>query len=149
MFKLRQRSTVAAYLSAFESLSTRITNLDPSSLLNCFLSSLRDDIQQELYLLKPQSLHDAIGMAKLVEHKFNAFRTHWPFSCTILARAPITSSPLTSTIHRPSNITPSLPIKRLTPSEMASWCERGLCFNCDSNFFPGHKCSPPVFDRSR
>lgn len=45
MFKLKQRSTVTAYAGEFETLSTRISGLNPVKLLNCFLSSLRDDIQ--------------------------------------------------------------------------------------------------------
>lgn len=43
--------------------------------------------------------------------------------------------------HRPI----SLPIKRLTPTEMAARREKGLCFNCDSKFTPGHKCNPSLF----
>lgn len=43
-----------------------------SSLLNCFLSRLGDNILRELYLLKPHSLHDAMAMMKLIEDKCNA-----------------------------------------------------------------------------
>lgn len=35
---------------------------------------MKDDIQRELYILKPIDLHDAVGMAKLVEDKLNGSR---------------------------------------------------------------------------
>lgn len=78
LYKLKQKSTVTSYLTEFESLSTRVTGLSQSNLLNCFLSGLRDDIQYELYLLKPQDLHDAMGMARLVEDKCNFSRAPPP-----------------------------------------------------------------------
>lgn len=56
LFKLRQRTTFEAYMSEFESLSTRIPPVSSSSLLNCFLSGLRNDIQCELYMWKQQTL---------------------------------------------------------------------------------------------
>lgn len=64
LYKLRQTSTVDVYLGEFESLSTQITGLSHVNLLNIFISGLRADIQRELSLLNPQSLHEAMGMAK-------------------------------------------------------------------------------------
>lgn len=72
LFKLRQTSTVMAYLGEFQCLSTRVMGLDEHKLLNCFLSSLHDNIQRELYLLKPLNLYDAMGMAKLMKDKYLA-----------------------------------------------------------------------------
>ena len=76
LYKLQQRTTVTKYLQDFECLSTRISGLNSNNLLNCFLSGLRDDIQRELFLLKPPSLHEAMGMARLVEDKCNAARAN-------------------------------------------------------------------------
>ena len=64
LFKLRQTSTVTAYMVEFESLSTRTTGLTNTNLLNCFISGLREDIKCEIFLLKPSSLPEAMGMAK-------------------------------------------------------------------------------------
>ncbi|KAH7692130.1 Retrotransposon gag domain-containing protein [Dioscorea alata] len=137
LFKLKQKTTVTAFLQDFECLSTRVTDLSQHSLLNCFLSGIREDIQRELYILKPNDLHEAVGMAKLIEDKFaaaklNSIRPSFPWP------APL---PPPSTVHRPV----SLPIKRLTPAEMASRREKGLCFNCDAKFTPGHKCNSALF----
>lgn len=134
LFKLKQSSTLSAYLQDFECLSTRVTNLNQQSLLNCFLSGLWDEIQRELYLLKPQSLHDAMGMAKLVEDKYNTGHSSVPRFLFPLP-SPITLTPIGQRL-------PTLPIKLLTPAEMAARREKGLCFNCDSKFVPGHKFKP-------
>lgn len=68
----RRTTTVSNYLAEFEVISTRTTGLSHSNLLNCSLSGLKEEIQRELFLLKPQTLHGAMGMAKLVEDKLNA-----------------------------------------------------------------------------
>jgi hypothetical protein len=38
--------------------------------------------------------------------------------------------------------TPSAPLKiqKLTPDEMVERQLKGLCYNCDDKYFPGHKC---------
>ncbi|XP_039126949.1 uncharacterized protein LOC120263108 [Dioscorea cayenensis subsp. rotundata] len=145
LFKVKQQTTLAAYLSEFESLSTRVRGLSSTSLLNCFLSGLREDIQTELYVLKPASIHDAMGMAKLVDDKHKAMRAFQP------PRFLPTRSPQ---LQNPTGVAPTLnrtsapgvfPIKRLTPAEMASRREHGLCFNCDSKFIKGHRCAPSQF----
>ncbi|KAH7673708.1 Retrotransposon gag domain-containing protein [Dioscorea alata] len=112
LFKLKKSTTVAAFLHDFECLSTRVTDLSQRSLLNCFLSGLREDIQRELYILKPSDLHDAVGMAKLVEDKFAAARLYT--ARQTFPRPAVVHTPPPA--HRPS----PLPIKRLTPAEMAA-----------------------------
>lgn len=144
LYKLKQQSSVTAYMSDFECLSTRIIGLRPSSLLNCFLSGLRDDIQRELYILRPETLEDAMGLAKIVEDKCNAVRAasgpqrlpFRPLNVAHVANTPTGSPRIPATSH-------PIPIKRLTPAEMASRRERGLCFNCDSPFTRGHRCKTP------
>lgn len=99
LYKLKQQTTVAAYLHEFECLSNQISGLITSNLLNCFLSGLHDDIQIELYLLKPQSLHDAMGIARLVEDKCNVTRlNHFTRRPSVPRPLPIPSSPPISPI---------------------------------------------------
>ncbi|KAL9684251.1 hypothetical protein QQ045_021686 [Rhodiola kirilowii] len=57
-----------------------------------------------------------MGMAKVAEQKLQAYDQ--------LAR------PAINTTH----------IKRLTSTEMMARRERGMCYNCDEKFVPGHKC---------
>ena len=44
LFRLKQMTTVVAFLHEFECLSTQVTRLHPLSLLNCFLSGLKEEI---------------------------------------------------------------------------------------------------------
>lgn len=72
LFKLRQTSTITAYLQEFKCLSNRVPGLNHWSLLNYFLSGFQDKIRREPYMLEPNSLHDAMGLARLVKDKCNA-----------------------------------------------------------------------------
>ena len=38
-----------------------------------------------------------------------------------------------------------LPIKRLSPAELKLRREKGLCYNCDEKYAPGHKCKSKFF----
>lgn len=64
--KLKQTTSVEAYVSEFEMLSTRTLGLTNSNLLNCFPSGLREDIQREMMLLNPQHLSQAMGQARIL-----------------------------------------------------------------------------------
>ncbi|XP_039129157.1 uncharacterized protein LOC120265351 [Dioscorea cayenensis subsp. rotundata] len=146
LYKLRQHSSVAIYMSEFECLSTRIVGLRPSSLLNCFLSGLREDIQRELYILQPETLADTMGLARIMEDKCNAARAasgppRLPFRAHNMGTLAL-PAPEAPRLPGPA---PAIPIKKLTPAEMAARRERGLCFNCDSPFTRGHRCKPPQF----
>ena len=59
---------------------------------------------------------------------------------------PLSSTPpLTLTLLPPPPKPPPIPLKHLTPAEMASRRERGLCFNCDEKFMRGHRCASRFF----
>lgn len=120
--------------------------LQPSSLLNCFLSGLRDDIQRDLYILQPETLADAMGLAKIIEDKCNVTRMAWGQPYLPFRAFPAgNTGPPTQAVARLPAPPPSIPIKKLTLAEMAAQWERGLCFNCDSPFTRGHHCNPPQF----
>ena len=129
---------MTAYLPKFERLSTIIMSLSWENLLNCFLSGLREDIYRELYLLKSGSLHNAMGMAKIVKDKCNSVKSKIP--PPPFPRVPLLSSPNPS-----NNRPPSLPIRRMTPAQMAARRKKGFYYNCDSCFTPGHRCKPSQF----
>lgn len=66
LYKHTQTSSVANYQTSFEALSNRVTGLSPRSLLNCFLSGLKPDIQRELQILRPTSITQATELARLI-----------------------------------------------------------------------------------
>ncbi|GKD70608.1 transposon ty3-G gag-pol polyprotein [Tanacetum coccineum] len=130
LFKLQQTSIVTAYQTEFERLSNCVVGLPPEALLNCFVSGLRHDIQQELAILRPHTITQAIGLAKLIEDKTND------------QLSPSQSSNLTK---NPSPISEKLTIKHLSPTELQQRRAEGLCFKCPEKYIPGHQCSPPKF----
>nr|GLL29687.1 uncharacterized protein LOC107175359 [Ipomoea trifida] len=154
LFKLTQRTTVAAYQSEFETLSNRVTNLPPEALLDCFISGLKSSIQSELAILKPTTLSDAIALAKLVEDKFQGMR---PLNPKPLAWKPPSTNQENHLVPRnqhqppllplpaPANQKTSLPIKRLTAAEIQARRAQGLCYNYDERYRPGHRCRTKPF----
>lgn len=129
------------YRLQFETLSTRIYGL---ALMNCFLSSLRLDIQREITVLRPYYLTDAIGLAKLVEAKFADTKptfNRYPKSQTFSPPP----HPNTSSFLGPPAATPTFPFRRLSPAEKQDRRSHGLCFNCDDKLSPGHCCKAKQF----
>nr|GEV59450.1 hypothetical protein [Tanacetum cinerariifolium] len=130
LFKLKQISTVTAYQTEFERLSQYVVGLPPEALLNCFISGLHQDIQQEFSILCPHTITQVIGIAKLIEDKSND-QVSTPSSSTLL--------------EAPSRSSKTLPIKRLSPTDMQKRRVEGLCYNCPEKYHPGHKCNPLKF----
>ncbi|KAK9058307.1 hypothetical protein SSX86_023148 [Deinandra increscens subsp. villosa] len=150
LFKLRQTSTVSEFQAEFEKLSNRVNGLSQQTLKNCFISGLRRDIQNELALLKPISLNQAYGQARLVEEKLGQVKPKSSFSFKSSSTFPSVASSSTNlsrtlTTSSTSSTTPSLPFTRLTPEAMQQRRKDGLCFRCPEKYVPGHKCSPPQF----
>lgn len=151
LFKLTQCSTVNTYLSEFEDLANRIIGLPPPFLLNCFISGLASEIRREVQALQPLTLVQATGLARLQEEKFV---DHYRSFCSRTLPSPsstISSCPSSiSSTPPPLLLTPlkppsSLPVKRLSPEELASRRECGLCFKFNEKFHRGHKCASKAF----
>lgn len=138
LFKLKQTGSVSDYQSNFEKLCNRVYGLSPDALLNCFISGLNSEIQKEIAILKPSTITQALGLAKLIEAKLKDSKPK-PFR-------PSSFSNPTNRVHTtPTTPSTSLPIKKLTPAQMQERRAQGLCYNCDDKFIPGHKCSTPKF----
>lgn len=117
--------------SQFEHLSNHTRGIPPLVLLNFFLSGLLVVIQRELHMLKPYSIYDVIGLAKMIEAKLSESRSvnHRPtrsLSTSLLVT--IRSTPTMATI----------PIKCPSTKAMYKRCLCGLCFNCDERWMNGH-----------
>ncbi|CAL5379765.1 unnamed protein product [Camellia sinensis] len=110
--KLQQTGSVREYQAQFEKLLVRV-------------GSIEADVQAS----RPATLSAAIGLARLYEARcYSNRRTVQPEARkTIPNRSSIpNSSPL--------------PIKRLSPAELHDRRSKGLCFNCNEKFSPGHRC---------
>lgn len=89
-------------------------------------------------------MYHAIDLAKLVEAKINDYKPH--FTKQPRNNTNITTQNLPSILGAPTNLTPlPHPVKRLTVAEQQERRSKGLCFNCDERFHPGHHCTKKQF----
>ncbi|KAL0413690.1 UNVERIFIED_CONTAM: putative mitochondrial protein [Sesamum radiatum] len=110
LFKLHQRGSAADLQVEFERLCNRVIGLPPESILNCFISALRPDIQRELAILRPSSISQAIGLAKLVEAKLaDTRRVYPPFRPSVAPASRLSCLLATPTLF---------PIRRFSPLEL-------------------------------
>lgn len=77
LFKLRQLGSGVDYQAVFERISNRIIGLPADALLNCFISGLKPEIQRELAIIKPYSLTQTLGLAKVIEAKLQDTPTQY------------------------------------------------------------------------
>ncbi|XP_023920704.1 uncharacterized protein LOC112032172 [Quercus suber] len=135
--RLRQTASVSQFKTQFELLSNRIKGLSATHKLSCFLSGLRDEIRLPVRMLSPKSLNEAFGLAKIQEE--------YNWSCKKFSKIPgdqgkpsILGAP--SKVPPLSEFKPRLPVKRISPAQMEERKKKGLCYNCDEKWIPGHKC---------
>lgn len=136
LFKLCQTTSVKEYQTQFEMLANRIIGLPPPFYLSCFIFGLKPSIRREVQAFQPLSLTQAIHLVKLQEEKF-LDRTPFPPKPFQSTSATTSGSSFKSslTVNPPK---PQTPIKRLSPDELQARREKGLCYNCDERFQPGH-----------
>ena len=87
-------------------------------------------------MLNPKNLNEAFGLAKIQEeYLMSSKKSQKPFSSelykpSILGTRPNVKLDLKFKLH----------LQRLSPAQMEERGKKGLCFNCDEKFQPGHHC---------
>jgi hypothetical protein len=122
----KKKGSVAEHIENFQRLNIKVTNIPYEHLIDVFIGTLKDNIQHEVLLWEPKSLKNAFRVARNVESKNMALATRRT----------------TSNIYEENNV-PSFKKSqptRLTPQQFEERKEKGLCFNCYSNYSKGHKC---------
>ncbi|XP_074287822.1 uncharacterized protein LOC141612975 [Silene latifolia] len=147
LLNLKQTETVHAYHDKFDALISKL-NLLPAYALSCFIEGLNDNISVMVKMLKPKTIQDAYGLAKLQETalKLNpktnrntsySSPTHSkPFFPSTVKQFPTKNSPPTKsapTFTYPSKLKPA-------DSEVEEKRAKGLCFYCDEKYTPLHVC---------
>ena len=84
-------------------------------------------------MLCPNTVMEALGLDKLAEDKIMAQQcsksTFVPFKNQVPQRPLIPPAPITT------------PIKHFFEFKMWACREKGICYNCDEKFTPGHRCA--------
>ncbi|GKE03848.1 putative unclassified retrotransposon protein, partial [Tanacetum coccineum] len=147
LHRLKQVTTIAAYEESFERLSNRVDGLPDLFLVGCFIGGLKEEIRLEVKLQNPRQLVDVIGVARVVEEKFNLQRrvvsgTRSPgFNTT--PRSSSSPGLLGPAPAQPLALPAPTPIRCLSKIETRARREKGLCYYCDERYTPRHKCSKP------
>jgi hypothetical protein len=134
--KLQQTGPVKEYQMQFEQLLSRVGRMSQPHQLGCFISGLKGSLKTEVQDSRPSSLTEAIDITRLYEaHNWSLKKP--PKSEDQDIGQSDTTPPLPL-----SNLTSikSIPSHRLSLAEMQDRRDKGLCFNCDDKFVPGHRC---------
>ncbi|KAJ0020279.1 hypothetical protein Pint_30953 [Pistacia integerrima] len=107
------------------------------ALVATFIGGLNAEIADGIRMFKPQSLKDAINLARMRDDQLTRQREF--LQPPPPARAPLALPPEA----RVAPATPTDPIRRLSWEEMQRKRAQGLCFNCNERFTAGHRCQKP------
>lgn len=134
--RLQQTGTVAAYMAQFEKLLNEVEGQTEESLITFFIGGLKPDIKNQLKIARLLSLRKALATAKVYESN-KSFKP-WKNFTTTGKTEPLIKNPPGET---------GVPIVRrtLTIEERKERTVKGLCFNCEEQYFPGHRCKGKLF----
>jgi hypothetical protein len=93
----------------------------------CFISGLKNEIRSQVLMTRPPTWLEATQRAKEAQQVVFSQNKKSPF------------------VPRPQPANPNPPVtplkgQKLTRAEMVERQLKGLCYNCDEKYFPGHKC---------
>jgi hypothetical protein len=132
LIKLKQSRTMEDFIASFEHLAFQTEGMSDAFFQECFISSLKDEIRAHVLMARPQSWVEATKRDKEAQHVVSSQNQKPSF------------------IPHPKPINPTIPptplkIQKLTRPKMAERQLKGLCYNCDDKYFPGHKCKEQKF----
>jgi hypothetical protein len=139
--KLKQIISVDDYKERFEALSNRVRGVDDHNKVSCFLGGLKDEIRLPLRMFKPQTLLTTYGLAKVQEEHVLTGRRYRNVSgnFTTIPRSGVYGNQ-NSAIGAPKA---TVPVHKISQTQMEDRRKKGLCYNCDAKWKYGHKCQNP------
>ena len=129
--RIKQMGSLRDYQSDFEKLGNRVRGWTQKALVGTFMGGLKPEIAEGIRMFKPQSLKEAISLARMKDEQTKRHR-HF------LRPPQVNRTPLT--LPSTARATPNAPFRRLPWEEMQKCRAQGLCFNCNERFTVGHKC---------
>jgi hypothetical protein len=125
--KLKQSGIAEDFIATFERMAFQMEGMIDAFFLECFISGLKEDIWAHVLMDRPSSWVEATKRDKEAQQVVSSQNKKPTF------------------IPRPKPVTPTTPsaplkIQKLTRDEMVEPQLKGLCYNCDDKYFPGHKC---------
>ena len=117
-------------------MANRTHDVRPILLKSCFLGSLKEKLQFDVKILKPTTAHKAITLPVQLDTKLSELCVGnlRPIS-QIKSHAKVPFVPASSTTKFGN-----IPVKKLSPDDIAKKHERGECWFCVEKWSKGHKC---------
>jgi hypothetical protein len=125
--KMKQLGIVEDIIDAFECLYFRTDGMNDAFFRECFISGLKDEIRAHVLMARPSSWVQATKKYKEAQQVVSSQNCKPSFN------------PCPKPVN-PTTPSTSLKIQKLTRAEMVEHQLKGLCYNCDDKYFPGHKC---------
>ncbi|CAA0833020.1 Unknown protein, partial [Striga hermonthica] len=131
--------------SEFRGMVDRFVSLKEKGLTLVFISGLSEELQSFIHMFNPRTLQQTIELGQKQLHTLEAITkkikgNYKPFTPSPQTTNTRNFSPnIQNTPLQPKPIS-KIPTKLLSAAEMAARRERGLCYNCDEKFVPGHRC---------
>ncbi|XP_012827980.1 PREDICTED: uncharacterized protein LOC105949233 [Erythranthe guttata] len=142
--RLRQETTVEEYRLKFEHLKAFVSKkhrtFNETYYLECFVEGLKDSIKNVVKMMRPMTLSQAIQQAKLQEGNADHISEeikHTVKSATTQLKLYKPTAQITRAQQAERG---GMNHKKLTRPELEERRKRGLCYNCDERYIPGHRC---------
>ena len=127
--RIKQVGSLRDYQSEFEKLGNRVHGWTQKALVGTFMGGLKLEIAEGIRMFKPQSLKEAISLARMKDEQMKRHRQF--LRPTQVNRTPLVLPTIT-------RATPNAPFRRLSWEEMQKRRAQGLCINCNERFTVGH-----------
>lgn len=148
--KLRCGTNYEEYVDKFEELKACMELFDNGGFSevyykSCFIGGLRVELKSAIRMFKPTTLQDAIAIGREQIITMEA----WAKKVRGSAKPQSYTNPTPVSSYSPNTAGGNLSrgvlalkaqVKMLTKAEMAARREKGLCYNCDEKYSPGHDC---------
>jgi hypothetical protein len=146
--RLAFTTTVQDFADRFQALACHAPGVTGQQRAELFIGGLPDHIRVDVEMRDPQDLQSAMYYARAFEQRERAMQQAFPASDVRPANRPPPTPPgqaLTAVTHAGhSDPAATRPFRRLTTAEQLERRRKGLCFNCDELYVPGHVC-PRLF----
>jgi hypothetical protein len=136
---------VQDFTGGFQTLACHAPGITARQHAELFIGGLPDHIRVDVEMRDPQDLQTAMYYARAYEQRANAIHQAFPGRG---ARPPTRPTPVTATPMRPAlpaaaaaAPAPTRTFRRLTSVEQLERRRKGLCFNRDESYAPGHTCA--------
>lgn len=136
---IRQMGTLREYQKEFERLANRVRDWPEKALVGAFIGGLKPELAAEVRVYRPHTYADAMEMARLRDDHLQATRKGNQFGSKRLGVFHSESKTIENNGSTPNKAIPQ-GVKRLPWEELQKRREKGLFFNCDEKFVPGHRC---------